>query len=83
MVNRYFAYKVGFEAERNDFYTGNQDTNGQADFLQALVKTSRLETGIIRLEKKTGRIYGYCGASNELIVYAAENKQIRCFNILS
>ena len=43
---------------------------------QALVKTSRLETGVIRLEKKQGRIYDTVAQAMSGIVYAAEKKQI-------
>ena len=47
------------------------------DFLfQALVKTSRLETGVIRLEKRQGRIYDTVAQAMCGIVYAAEKKQI-------
>ena len=46
------------EAERVDFIKGVRSQTDKLDFLfQALVKTSRLETGVIRLEKKQGRIY--------------------------
>ena len=46
------------EVERTDFIRGIRIQTDKLDFLfQALVKTSRLETGIIRLEKKDGRIY--------------------------
>lgn len=42
------------EAERTDFIRGIRAQTDKLDFLfQALVKTSRLETGVIRLEKKT------------------------------
>lgn len=41
------------EAERTDFIRGIRAQTDKLDFLfQALVKTSRLETGVIRLEKK-------------------------------
>ena len=46
------------EGERIDFIKGVRSQTDKLDFLfQALVKTSRLETGVIRLEKKLGRIY--------------------------
>ena len=65
------------EAERTDFIRGIRAQTDKLDFLfQALVKTSRLETGVIRLEKKTGRIYDTVAQAMSGIVYAAENKQI-------
>ena len=41
------------EAERTDFIRGIRSQTDKLDFLfQALVKTSRLETGVIQLDKK-------------------------------
>ena len=65
------------EAERVDFIKGVRSQTDKLDFLfQALVKTSRLETGVIRLEKKQGRIYDTVAQAMSGIVYAAEKKQI-------
>ena len=65
------------EVERTDFIRGIRIQTDKLDFLfQALVKTSRLETGIIRLEKKAGRIYDTVAQAMSGIVYAAEKKQI-------
>ena len=65
------------EAERIDFIKGVRSQTDKLDFLfQALVKTSRLETGVIRLEKKSGRIYDTVAQAMSGIVYAAEKKQI-------
>lgn len=65
------------EAERIDFIKGVRSQTDKLDFLfQALVKTSRLETGVIRLEKKPGRIYDTVAQAMSEIVYAAEKKQI-------
>ena len=65
------------EAERIDFIKGVRSQTDKLDFLfQALVKTSRLETGVIRLEKKRGRIYDTVAQAMSGIVYAAEKKQI-------
>lgn len=65
------------EVERTDFIRGIRVQTDKLDFLfQALVKTSRLETGIIRLEKKAGRIYDTVAQAMSGIVYAAEKKQI-------
>ncbi len=68
------------EAERIDFIKGVRDQTDKLDFLfQALVKTSRLETGVIHLEKKQGRIYDTVAQAMSGIVYAAEKKQIIVF----
>lgn len=65
------------EAERIDFIKGVRSQTDKLDFLfQALVKTSRLEAGVIRLEKKPGRIYDTVAQAMSGIVYAAEKKQI-------
>ena len=65
------------ETERIDFIQGVRSQTDKLDFLfQALVKTSRLETGVIRLEKKPGRIYDTVAQAMSGIVYAADNKQI-------
>ena len=65
------------EAERIDFIKGVRSQTDKLDFLfQALVKTSRLETGVIRLEKKPGHIYDTVAQAMSGIVYAAEKKQI-------
>ena len=65
------------EAERIDFIKGVRSQTDKLDFLfQALGQTSRLETGVIRLEKKPGRIYDTVAQAMSGIVYAAEKKQI-------
>ena len=65
------------EAERIDFIKGVRSQTDKLDFLfQALVKTSRLETGVIRLEKKPGRIYDTVAQAMSGIVYGAEKKEI-------
>lgn len=65
------------EAERIDFIKGVRSQTDKLDFLfQALVKTSRLETGVIRLEKKPGHFYDTVAQAMSGIVYAAEKKQI-------
>ena len=65
------------EAERIDFIEGVRSQTDKLDFLfQALVKTSRLETGAMRLEKKKGRIYDTVAQAMSGIVYAAEKKQM-------
>ena len=65
------------EVKRREFIQGIRTQTDRLDFLfQALVKTSRLETGVIRLEKKTGHIYDTVAQAMSGIVYEAEKKQI-------
>lgn len=65
------------EAERTDFLRGIRAQTDKLDFLfQALVKPSRLETGVIQLEKKQCRLYDTVAQAMSGIVYAAEKKQI-------
>ena len=53
------------------------DIDEKLDFLfQALVKTSRLETGVIQLDKKPGRLFDTVAQAMSGIVYAAEKKEI-------
>ena len=61
------------EAERIDFIRGIFSQTDKLDFLfQALVKTSHLETGVIQLEKKPGRLFDTVAQAMSGIVYAAE-----------
>ena len=65
------------EAERTDFIRGIRSQTDKLDFLfQALVKTSRLETGVIQLDKKPGRLFDTLAQAMSGIVYAAEKKEI-------
>ena len=65
------------EAERIDFIRGIRSQTDKLDFLfQALVKTSRLETGVIQLEKKPGHLFDTVAQAMSGIVYAAEKKEI-------
>lgn len=65
------------EAERTGFIRGIRVQTDKLDFLfQALVKSSRLETGIIRLEKKPCRLFDTVALACSGIVYAAEKKEI-------
>ena len=65
------------EAERTDFIWGIRNQTDKLDFLfQALVKTSRLETGVIQLDKKPGRLFDTVAQAMSGIVYAAEKKEI-------
>lgn len=65
------------EMERTDFIRGIRAQTDKLDFLfQALVKSSRLETGVIRLEKKPCHLFNTVAQAMGGIVYAAEKKQI-------
>ena len=65
------------EAERTDFIRGIRTQTDKLDFLfQALVKTSRLETGVIQLDKKPSSLYNTVAQAMSGIVYAAEQKEI-------
>lgn len=65
------------ETERIDFIQGVRSQTDKLDFLfQALVKTSRLETGVIQLEKKVSSLYDTVAQAMSGIVYAAEKKEI-------
>ena len=71
------------EAERTDFIRGIRTQTDKLDFLfQALVKTSRLETGVIQLDKKVSSLYDTVAQAMSGIVYAAEKKEI-CVRKLS
>ena len=63
--------------ERTDFLQGIRSQTDKLDFLfQALVKTSRLETGAIRLEKKDRLLFDTLAKAMSGIVYNAEKKDI-------
>lgn len=65
------------EQERKDFLQGIRSQTDKLEFLfQALVKTSRLETGAIRLEKKDGPLIDTLAQAMSGIVYEAEKKDI-------
>lgn len=65
------------EAERIEFTKDICNQTNKLYFLfQALVKTSRLETGVIRLEKKTSRLYDTVAQALSGIIYTAEEKNI-------
>lgn len=65
------------DQERMDFLQGIRSQTDKLDFLfQALVKTSRLETGAIRLEKKDGLLFDTLAQAMSGIVYGAEKKDI-------
>lgn len=77
MVTDTLLTKTVTEQERTDFLQGIRSQTDKLDFLfQALVKTSRLETGAIRLEKKNSLIFDTLAQAMSGIVYGAERKNI-------
>lgn len=65
------------EQERQSFLEGMRSQLDKLDFLfGAMVKSSRLETGLIRLEPVQGRIYDTLAQALSGIVYTAEKKEI-------
>ena len=77
MVTDTLLTKPVSEEERRDFLQGILSQTDKLDFLfQALVKTSRLETGAIRLEKKDCNLFHTLAQAMSGVVYAAEKKEI-------
>lgn len=77
MVTDTLLSKPVAEAERADFLQGIRSQTDKLDFLfQALVKTSRLETGTIRLDKKDSLLFDTLAMACSGIVYDAEKKDI-------
>ena len=77
MVTDTLLTKPVSSRERTDFLKGIKSQTEKLDFLfQAMVKTSRLETGMIRLEKKESRLYDTLAEALSSIFYPAENKGI-------
>ena len=77
MVTDTLLTKPVTDQERIDFLQGIRSQTDKLDFLfQALVKTSRLETGAIRLEKKDCLLFDTLAQAMSGIVYSAEKKNI-------
>lgn len=77
MVTDTLLTRTVSDNERIDFIQGIRSQTDKLDFLfQALVKTSRLETGVIVLEKKDAKVFNTVAQAMSGIVYAAEQKQI-------
>ena len=77
MVTDTLLARAVTEQERRDFLQGVRSQTDKLEFLfQALVKTSRLETGAIRLEKKDGLLIDTLAQAMSGIVYGAEKKGI-------
>ncbi len=63
------------DARRREFLRGIHSQTDKLGFLvDALVKTSRLETGLISLEKRDAPLYDTLAQAMSSIVYAAEGK---------
>ena len=77
MVTDTLLAKPVTEEEQREFLQGIRNQTDKLEFLfQALVKTSRLETGAIRLEKKDTMLIDTLAMACSGIVYAAEKKDI-------
>lgn len=77
MVTDTLLKKPVTEQERQDFLQGIRSQTDKLEFLfQAMVKTSRLETGAIRLEKKECLLIDTVVLALSGIVYGAEKKDI-------
>lgn len=77
MVTDTLLTKPVTDQERIDFLQGIRSQTDKLDFLfQALVKTSRLETGAIRLEKRDGLLFDTLAQAMSGIVFSAEKKDI-------
>ena len=77
MVTDTLLSKPVTEEQQREFLQGIRNQTDKLEFLfQALVKTSRLETGAIRLEKKDSPLINTLAMACSDIVYAAEKKNI-------
>lgn len=77
MVTDTLLTKPVTDQERVDFLQGIRSQTEKLDFLfQALVKTSRLETGAIQLEKNDSLLFDTLAQAMSGIVYSAEKKNI-------
>lgn len=77
MVTDTLLTKPVTDQERVDFLQGIRSQTDKLDFLfQALVKTSRLETGAIQLEKNDSLLFDTLAQAMSGIVYSAKKKNI-------
>ena len=77
MVTDTLLAKPVTEQERRDFLQGIRSQTDKLEFLvQSMVKTSRLETGAIVLEKTDGPLLDTLAQAMSGIVYGAEKKNI-------
>ncbi|MDE6364601.1 MAG: HAMP domain-containing histidine kinase [Lachnospiraceae bacterium] len=77
MVTETLLEKPVTKQEQTEFLQGIRSQTDKLDFLfQALVKTSRMEVGAVRLEKKDVPLFGTLALAMSGIVYSAEKKEI-------
>ena len=77
MVNAILLEQSVTEEKRQEFLQASSDQLEKLDFLmQAMIKTSRLETGVISLDRKTQPIYATLAAALGGILLNAEKKNI-------
>ncbi len=77
MVTDTLLEKPVTKQERRDFLLGIRSQTDKLEFLfQVMVKTSRLETGAVRLEKKESLLIDTLALALSGIVYKAEKKDI-------
>lgn len=78
MVNATLLEQPMTEEKRQEFLQASSGQLEKLDFLmQAMIKTSRLETGVISLDKKTQPIYDTLAAALGGILLNAEKKAIQ------
>lgn len=77
MITDTLLTKSVSDTEREEFLQGIKGQVNKLDFLiQVMVKTSRLETGAIKLEKNDNSLYQTLAIALSSIVYPAEEKSI-------
>jgi len=77
MVNATLLEQPMPEEKRQEFLRASSGQLEKLDFLmQAMIKTSRLETGVISLDRKTQSLYGTLAAALGGILLNAEKKNI-------
>lgn len=77
MVNATLMEQPMSEEKRQEFLRASNGQLDKLDFLmQAMIKTSRLETGVISLEKKIQTLYGTLAVALGGILLNAEKKHI-------
>lgn len=77
MINNTLLEQAVPEQKQREFLSAQEGQLDKLDFLmQAMIKTSRLETGVISLEKKVQPVYDTLAAALGGILLNAEKKQI-------
>lgn len=88
MINSTLLEQEISKEKQKEFLEAQENQIDKLDFLmQAMIKTSRLETGVISLEKKIQPIYDTLAASLSGILLNAEKKkinvQVKCSEMLT